>query len=318
MTPMALECQKDGLKMVELRTNRDAIREGRGFLLAGGVESASLDAEVLLANVLNMTKTELYLKIETALKLEDERRFWKRLQRRAQREPLAYITGRKEFWSLDFVVTPDVLIPRPETELLVEVALDYLKEITTNRPSNILDLGTGSGAIAVSLAKERLEANIWAVDISSPALQIARINASRHIEAGKIKFLQGDLFEAVKTERVAFDLIVANPPYIRTGEVSTLASDIRDWEPLTALDGGVDGMDFYRRIIAEAHHFLAPAGAIVLEISPELSGALLSLLTHRGGYERTSVYTDLAGKERVIAANKASLTESASKEAGRG
>ena len=181
MTPMALECQKDELKTVELRTNRDAIREGRRFLLAGGVESASLDAEVLLADVLNMTKTELYLKIETALKLEDERRFWKRLQRRAQREPLAYITGRKEFWSLDFVVTPDVLIPRPETELLVEVALDYLKEITTNRPSNILDLGTGSGAIAVSLAKERLEADIWAVDNSVSALKIARVNGDRHV-----------------------------------------------------------------------------------------------------------------------------------------
>jgi release factor glutamine methyltransferase len=313
---MALECQKDGLKTVELRTNRDAIREGRGFLLAAGVESASLDAEVLLADVLNMMRTELYIKIETALKLEDERRFWKQLQRRAQREPLAYITGRKEFWSLDFVVTPDVLIPRPETELLVEVALDYLKEITTNRPSNILDLGTGSGAIAVSLAKERLEANIWAVDNSVSALKIARVNGERHFGAGRIKFLQGDLFEPVSAHKGGFDLLVSNPPYIRTGDLSTLLPDVRDWEPRAALDGGVDGMGYYLRIVGEAHHFLAPAGAIVLEISPELSQAVLELFTRCGRYRQVSVHADLSGKDRVIAALR--VTESATKDAGRG
>jgi release factor glutamine methyltransferase len=317
MTAMTVECQtQEELKTVELRTNRDAIRQGRRFLLAAGVESASLDAEVLLADVLGMRKTELYLKIETALKVEDERRFWKRLQRRAQREPVAYITGRKEFWSLDFVVTPDVLIPRPETELLVEITLDYLKAITTNTPSNILDLGTGSGAIAVSLAKERLEANIWAVDVSLSALEIARVNGNRHAEAGRIKFVQGDLFEPVRAQRSGFDLIVSNPPYIRTGELSTLAPDIRDWEPRRALDGGVDGMDYYRRIVGEAHHFLAPAGAIVLEISPELSQAVVDLFTRCGCYERASVYADLAGKDRVIAAIRA--TESAPKGARRG
>jgi release factor glutamine methyltransferase len=316
MTAMALECQKDELKTVELRTNRDAIREGRRFLLAAGVERASLNAEVLLADVLNMTKTEFYLKIETALKLEDERRFWKRLQRRAQREPLAYITGRKEFWSLNFVVTPDVLIPRPETELLVEVALDYLKAITTNGPSNILDLGTGSGAVAVSVAKERLEANIWAVDNSVSALEIARVNGDRHVEAGRIKFLQGDLFEPVRAQKSKFDLLVSNPPYIRTGDLSTLLPDVRDWEPRAALDGGVDGMDYYRRIVGEAHHFLAPAGAIVLEISPELRQAVVELVTCCGRYQRVSVHADLSGKDRVIAAMR--VTESATKGAGRG
>lgn len=317
MTAMTVECQtREELKTVELRTNRDAIREGRRFLLAAGVESASLDAEVLLAEVLGMTKTELYLRIETPLKLEDERRFWKRLQRRVQREPLAYITGQKEFWSLDFVVAPGVLIPRPETELLVEVALDRLKAIATNRPSNILDLGTGSGVIAVSLAKERLEASIWAVDISLSALEIARVNSNRHVEAGRIKFLQGDLFEPVRAQKNGFDLIVSNPPYIRTGELSTLAPDIRDWEPRTALDGGMDGMEYYRRIVGEAHHFLTPAGAIVLEISPELSQAVVDLFTRSGRYQRASLHADLAGKDRVIAAMRA--TESAPGGAGRG
>lgn len=318
MTSTAVECQTEALKPVEPRRIRDAIRDGRHFLMAAGVESASLDAEVLLADVLRMRKTELYLKIETALKLEDERRFWERLHRRADREPVAYITGQKEFWSLDFVVVPEVLIPRPETELLIEVALDYLKALTTKTPSNILDLGTGSGAIAVSLAKERLEANICAIDVSLSALEIARVNGERHVGVGRIKFLQGDLFEPVRAEKNGFDLIVSNPPYIRTGELSTLAPDIRNWEPRTALDGGVDGMDYYRRIVREADHFLAPAGAIVLEISPELSQAVVDLFTGSGCYQRTSVYPDLAGKDRVIAAIRATATESAPRDAGRG
>jgi release factor glutamine methyltransferase len=315
MTAMAVE---RGAEAVELRTIRTALLKGRQFLLAAGVESASLDAEVLLADVLGAEKTELYLKIETPLKIEDERRFWERLHRRARREPVAYITGQKEFWSVDFVVAPDVLIPRPETELLVEVALEYLKPIRSKTPPKILDLGTGSGAIAVSLAKEGLDARLWAVDISSSALEIARVNGNRHVEAGRIKFLQGDLFEPVRAEKNVFDLIVSNPPYIRTGELATLAPDIRDWEPRTALDGGADGMDYYRRIVGEAHYFLSSGGALVLEISADVSQAVVDLFTDCGCYQPPSVYADLAGKDRLIAAMRAPLTQSLPKGGGRG
>lgn len=315
MTSMAVE---RGGEELELRTIRSALLKGRQFLLSAEVESAGLDAEVLLADVLGADKTELYLQIDAELKPEDDRRFWERLQRRAEREPVAYITGQKEFWSLDFVVAPGVLIPRPETELLVEVALDYLKALTVKTPSKILDLGTGSGVIAVSLAKERLDANIWAVDISLPALDIARVNAKRHGVAERMEFLPGDLFEPVQAEKNAFQLIVSNPPYIRTGELAALAPDIRDCEPRQALDGGVDGMDFYRRIVGEAHHYLAPQGAIVLEIGAELGEAVAELFNRAGRYAPISVYPDLAGKDRVIAAMRTLLAESAPKGVGRG
>jgi release factor glutamine methyltransferase len=222
------------------------------------------------------------------------------LLRRARQEPVAYITGRKEFWSLDFVVTPDVLIPRPETELVVEVALEHAKRCSGKSQLQILDLGTGSGAIAISLAKELPQAKMAVVDVSAAALQVARRNSERHGVENRIHFLGGDLFEYVGGE---FDLIVSNPPYVRRGELSSLTAEIRDWEPLTALDGGKDGLDCYRRIIAEAHRHLVPEGAIILEIAADMGEAVADLLSRAGGYT-SSLYQDYAGRDRVIAATK--------------
>jgi release factor glutamine methyltransferase len=290
----------------EAPTLRSALLRGAGFLRDAGIDSAQIDAEVLLRNVLGIEKAQLYSALDEPLSAGHRLRFQEMLGRRIRREPVAYITGRKEFWSLDFVVTPKALIPRPETELLVEVA------------PNILDLGTGSGIIAVCLAKERLEAKLLAVDIASPALEVARINSRRHGVSGRIDLIQGDLFAALGAGKRLFDLIVSNPPYIRSGELSLLAPEISRWEPMTALDGGRDGIEYYRRIIGEAIEHLAPGSSIVLEIGADMAPVVTELFVCAGGYGPASVYQDYAGKERVIAAIKVPLADPGPKGANRG
>lgn len=289
----------------EARAVRSALLEGAEFLLAAGIESARLDAEVLLRHVLGMEQAELLLSFDTGLGVSDERRFRELLLRRARREPVAYITGRKEFWSLDFVVTSDVLVPRPETELLVEVALENLRQLAGNSAPRVLDLGTGSGAIAICLAKACPEARIWAVDISFAALAVARLNGERHGVGSRIRFLQGDFLEPLASERRSFDLIVSNPPYVRSRELSTLAPEIGEWEPMMALDGGLDGLDAYRQILDGAHRYLRDGGGIVLEIGADMAGDVDRLLDGASCYAGISVHQDYAGKDRVIAATKA-------------
>ena len=315
-------------------TVREAIQTGAEYLRQAGIDSARLDAEVLLRDVLGMEQTDFYLSMEEAMDAAAEREFQKLLLRRAGREPVAYITGHKEFWSLDFIVTPDVLIPRPETELLVELALarativaprpslspvsggegkreggrdsrsDAFARLDSKPPLKILDLGTGSGAIAVSLAKELPQARVCAVDISSAAVEIARLNARRHGVEERMECFRGDLFEPVTEEREGYDLIVANPPYIRSGELAGLALEIREWEPIMALDGGADGLLYYRRIIAGAGDYLKAGGSILLELGDAMGEAVARLFADSGSFESAQVYRDYAGKERVIAAAK--------------
>jgi len=289
-------------------TVRGAVAAGAELLHKAGIDSARLDAEVLLRHVLGIEQTDFYLSMGEAMDATAEREFQKLLLRRAGREPVAYITGHKEFWSLDFIVNPEVLIPRPETELLVELALKLSRANAGTSPRNILDLGTGSGAIAVSLAKELPQARIFAVDISAAAIEIARLNARRHGVEERMGFFCGDLFEPVAEEREGFDLIVANPPYIRSGELAGLAPEIREWEPNTALDGGADGLLYYRRIIAGAGDYLKAGGSILLELGDAMGEAVARLFADSGGFEPAQVYRDYAGKERVIAAAKISAT----------
>jgi release factor glutamine methyltransferase len=299
----AMELQLTAAAGTAAPTLRSALLRGTEFLRDAGIDSAQIDAEVLLGQALGIEKTQLYSALDEPLRAGDRSQFQEMLERRMRREPVAYITGRKEFWSLDFVVTPEVLIPRPETELLVEVALDRLKSAASGTPI-ILDLGTGSGNIAVCLAKERLEANILAVDTASSALAVAGINSRRHGVSERIDLIQGDLFAALGAEKSLFDLIVSNPPYIRTGELSLLAPEINRWEPMTALDGGRDGIECYRRIIGLAHEYLAPGSSIVLEIGADMVPVVTELFARSGSYEPASVYQDYAGKDRVIAATK--------------
>lgn len=276
------------------------------FLATAGVETPQLDAEVLLCEFLKSDRTQLYLNAAVELTADHERRFKESVLRRAAREPVAYITGHKEFWSLDFAVTPDVLIPRPETELLVEVALDYLRHDSRyskiTAAAQILDVGTGTGAIAIALAKELPDTLVWAVDICAAALDVARMNCCRHELENRIKFLHGDLFEPIAARTAAFDLIVSNPPYISSQEFSRLAPEIRSWEPMLALDGGEDGLHYYRRIIAQAQNYLADGGLLALELADDLAAAVSELLVRAGGYHAPSIYRDLAGRQRVIAA----------------
>jgi release factor glutamine methyltransferase len=297
---------------------RGALLWGAQVLSHAGLESHRLDAEVLLGHVLGMEKGQLYVNGDAPISAGHEAKFSELLLRRSRREPAAYITGHKEFWSLDFVVTPAVLIPRPETELLVEVALQSVGQLASESPVKVLDIGTGSGAISVCLAKEQAAAQIFAVDISRVALDVARLNAQRHGVADRIRFLPGDLFAPVKPQSETFDLIVSNPPYIRTGELPMLAPEIREWEPTLALDGGADGIDSYRRIIGEGHKYLAPAGAIVLEIGADMASAVADLFSRCGCYGPASVHQDYAGKDRVIAAMKLLPSDAAPKSNNRG
>ena len=287
-------------------TVRGAVAAGSELLCNAGIDNVRLDAEVLLRHVLEVEKAEFYLGFDMGLDETAEREFHKLLSRRAGREPVAYITGHKEFWSLDFVVTPAALIPRPETELLVELAFKLSTPRSGTSPRKILDLGTGSGAIAVSLAKELPQARIGAVDISAGAIEVARLNARRHGIEDRVEFFCGDLFEAVADEREGFDLIVANPPYIRCGDLAGLAPEIRQWEPIMALNGGADGLLYYRRIVAEAGDYLKGGGSILIELGDAMGDAVARLFAAAGGFETAQVYRDYAGKERVIAAAKIS------------
>jgi release factor glutamine methyltransferase len=232
------------------------------------------------------------------------------LSRRGRREPVAYIVGKREFWSLEFSVGPGVLIPRPETELLLELALTSLT--SPRRPwfggltARVLDLCTGSGAIAVGLSKERNDANVWGTDLSAEAVNAARLNAVRHGVDRRCQFLQGDLFLPVSREKNFFHMIVSNPPYIRRGEISGLPADVRDWEPRMALDGGADGLEFYRRIALEAFLYLTAGGLLLVEIGPDLAAQVCNLLAKSGAYRDWTIHSDYSGKPRVVSARKRS------------
>jgi len=317
MSCLAMENPSEQATKVARQTVRMAMIAAGRFLSAAGIESPRLDAELLLRHVLGMNQAEFYLHIDDAIRPDLELGLWPLLQRRARREPLAYITGHKEFWSLDFTVTPDVLIPRPETELLVEAALERTRPMPTS-PLKILDIGTGSGAIAVCLAKELREAQISAVDISSAALQVARENAERHGVADRIRFAQGDLFGPLAEERGSFDLILANPPYIRSGDLAELAPEIREWEPIVALDGGADGLDIYRRIVSQCRGHLANEGHLMFEIGDAMAKAVEQIIAGAGGFETAALLRDYAGKDRVIATRKRPSLEPVAKGSGRG
>lgn len=285
------------------RAVRLAIVEGARRLQEAGIDSARLDAEVLLAHVLQLDRNQLYLDSDVWFDVGAATRFEELLTRRLHREPLAYITGTREFWSLDFCVTRDVLIPRPETELVVELALELAARLTSDGPPRILDLGTGSGAIAVSLATELTDAELWAVDVSVPALAVALHNARRNGVAGRIAFAAGNLFEALRAKS-GFQLIVANPPYIRGDEFAALAPEVAIWEPRQALDGGVDGLDFYRRIAAGAADLMTVGGALVLEVAADTGRQVGKLLEEAGSFTPAAIFRDYNGRERVIVSHR--------------
>jgi release factor glutamine methyltransferase len=276
------------------------------FLREKGADSPRLDAEVLLAHVRGCQRIELYTAFEEPASEELRQQFRELVKQRAAGRPVAYLVGQREFFSLPFEVTPDVLIPRPETELLVVRALDLAKQAPlTERQDGIqiADIGTGSGILAVTLAKRLSSSQITAIDVSAAALAVAQRNAQRHGVSNRIEWFKGDLFAAVPTER-KFDVIVSNPPYITTAEMSQLGADVRQHEPTLALDGGEQGTEVIARLILQAAERLAPEGWLLIEISPTIVERVEALLETEAKLERRPTQKDVAGLPRVVQAQR--------------
>jgi release factor glutamine methyltransferase len=264
------------------------------FLAARGVENARLEAEVLLADVLGFQRARLFAEPGLALGDGERRAFEALLGRRGRREPLQHVRGRQEFFSRDFLVDRRVLVPRPETEVVVETVLRAARALPS---ATILDLGCGSGAVGLTLALELPRAAVFASDVSPAAVAVTRENARRLGVTGRVEVRCGDLFRPYQGRR--FDFVVSNPPYVASGELRRLAPEVRDHEPRLALDGGPDGLDFYRRLAAEADGMLAADAALVVEIG-EGQGAAVAAIFSAAELGVVATERDLAGIERVL------------------
>lgn len=268
-------------------------------LKAAGIDNARLDAEVLLAYVLNSRRLALYVHVAKVLTDEQITRYHNLIKRRLERIPVAYLTGHKEFMGLNFAVTPDVLIPRPDTEVLAQGVIENLYSF--KRAIKIADLGTGSGAICVSILKFVENVTAEAVDISKKALEIAQFNAQKFNVEDRINFHVGNLFEPLEGQ--IFEVIVSNPPYVSEEDFKNIQPEIKN-EPKIAFDGGIDGLNFYRKIIKDAPKFLADDGFLAMELGLNHAEPVRNLLEENGNFSYIQIWKDLAGIERVIAAWK--------------
>jgi release factor glutamine methyltransferase len=266
------------------------------------VPSPRLNAELLLLFVLNRERAYIYAYPERELTPDEESRYDEVIRERARGCPTQYITGHQEFWGLDLLVSPAVLIPRPETEHVVETVLELLKEHPFDGPGKLklLDVGAGSGCIALALASELPHAEIHACDISEEALEIARVNAARLALGGKVLFRKSDLLSVYAGEK--FDFVISNPPYVGEGDADKVQKQVREFEPKVAVFSGVEGMDIYRRLIPQALDALRPGGWFVAEIGYSEEDKVRNLLA---GWSEIQVAADLQGIPRVIAAKKA-------------
>ncbi len=278
----------------------DYLKLATGFLEGKGIDGARLDAEVLLAHALGLSRVELYTNFDRPLAADEVDRFRELLRRRGTREPAAYITGEREFWSLAFTVDRRVLVPRPETEHLVEWGLDAARELAEDSSGaglNILDVGTGSGAVAVALARELPGARFVASDRSAAALELAPANARRHEVADRIEFVCAETFAGMDA-RGPFDLIVSNPPYITSAEYRELPTDVRDFEPRPALEAGADGLEVLAPLVAGARALLRSGAFLLLEVGTQADA--VARLFEGGGYRDVAVRKDLAGHARIV------------------
>lgn len=278
----------------------EVIQRSTDFLAKKGVDSPRLQVELLLAHVLQLPRLKLYLDFEREIAGLDLARIRDLVQRRALREPLQHILGSASFCGLEIKVSRDVLVPRPETELLAEAGWLFLR--TLGHPPRALDIGTGSGCIAIALVFNCPSASILAVDVSEAALTMARENAALNNVASRVQFGVSDLFEDIpKTSR--FDLLISNPPYIPGPEIAALEPEVREFDPREALDGGVDGLDFYRRLSCEGPDFLAPGGRMMLEFGDGQEDALENLFTAQKWIVEV-VKPDYSGSPRILIARR--------------
>ncbi len=276
------------------------------YLTDKGVDSPRLSAELLLCHVVGLTRIELYTQFDTPVPQRQLDRLHDLVKRAGLHEPVAYLTGRTEFYSIELDITSDCLIPRPETELLVQRAIEFLR--SRHGVQFVCDLCTGSGCIAVAIGKNFPDARVIATDISAGALEVAAGNVAKHQLHERVELLQGDLFEPLvrQLDVDAFDLIICNPPYVSSAEYEKLAKNVKDYEPKSALLAGTDGLDIYRRLIDKVDEFLKPGAALMLEIGYAQGPVVRELLEQTGAFVEITIEKDPHDNDRVVTATKIS------------
>jgi len=278
------------------------------YFKSHNIDSPRPTAEILLAHVLKLQRIDLYLKYDKPLYVNELSKFKVLIKRRIEREPVAYIVGVKEFWSMDFVVTKDVLIPRPETEGLVEAALSLLPEDKSSDakpvPKSILELGTGSGAVILAIASMGPKYIYFASDRSVKAIKLARQNSKLHGLDTAVSFFCADWLMPLNSGMQPFDMIISNPPYVPTRVIGRLQSEIYKYEPVSALDGGKDGLFCLRHIINNAHLYLIRKGSLLLEIGHDQKNDVQSIIDQCGNYENVVFLKDYSGYDRVVRMKK--------------
>ena len=275
-----------------------------GYFEQNGVDAPRLSAELLLCHVLKLERIQLYTLYDKVVAADDLATLRAMVKRAAEHEPVAYLVGRCEFYSLPLTITSDCLIPRPETEHLVERAVDFLR--SRPAPQRVLDICTGSGCIAAAIAKNVPQVDIIATDICDKALAVAAANIEKLTLTEQVQLLCGDLFDPIINglDDPQFDLIVSNPPYVSDAEFEALDKNVKDYEPTLALRAGVDGLDVYHRIIEQADNFLKPNGALIMEIGYAQGPAIRQLLIDSGIFTDTIIEKDFANNDRIAIAKK--------------
>ncbi len=274
------------------------------YFKSHNIESPRAAAEILLSHALKLKRIDLYLQYDRPLDKTELANFKTLIKRRVAREPVAYITGKKEFWSMELEVARDVLIPRPDTECLVETALKIISSKPDNIPKQIIELGTGSGAIIIALAAQKPGNIFFASDFSIKALKLARKNAWTHNLNKKINFFSGSWFLPLSNRKCRFDIIISNPPYIKSSIINKLEPEIYRYEPVLALDGGKDGLNSLGLIISTAHLYLKDKGSLLLEIGSDQKNAVEAMISSANNYENVFFTKDYSGFNRVVQMDK--------------
>ncbi|WP_094699889.1 peptide chain release factor N(5)-glutamine methyltransferase [Brevibacillus laterosporus] len=288
-------------KMNSMNNVREALLWASSFLGEAGTKDPRFEAELIIRHVLRMNRANFLASMPDPIKDEEIASIRVLLERRAAHEPIQYILGEQNFYGRDFIVAPGVLIPRPETELLIEQVLLHSQRIwSAEQPLSVVDLGTGSGAITLTLAAEKPNWQLATVDISLDAIAIAKKNAERLDVAERVRFIQGDLVEPILDMGERVDILVSNPPYIPSTDVDELDKEVLGYEPRLALDGGTDGYIFYRRICEALPRLLAPTALVAFEVGIYQAEAVAQLMKESGAVDEVFIYPDLAGIDRII------------------